>query len=91
MTTAEMERRLVVALRSADSVPVDVTTARDRLMRGEMDRRQATRRRLVAAVAAAAVVAGLTVAVWHGSSTPARGFRRLASSPVAVRPPRRRR
>ncbi len=63
MTTAEMERRLVVALRSADGVPVDVATARDRLMRGEMDRRQATRRRLVAAVAAAAVVAGLTVAL----------------------------
>ena len=63
MTTAEMERRLVVALRSADSVPVDVATARDRWMQGEMDRRQTTRRRLVAAVAAAAVVAGLTVAL----------------------------
>ncbi len=63
MTTAEMERRLVVALRSADSVPVDVATARDRWMRGETDRHQAARRRLVAAVAAAAVVAGLTIAL----------------------------
>ena len=43
MTTAEMERRLVVALRSADSVPVDVATARDRWMRGETDRHQAAR------------------------------------------------
>lgn len=63
MTTAEMERRLVLALRSADGVPVAVVTARERLMRHGTERRHVTRRFLVAAVAAAVFAAGLTVAL----------------------------
>ena len=63
MTTAELERRLVVALRSADSVPVDVAAARVTVLRRDADLPRVPRRRLVAALAAAVVAVSLAVAL----------------------------